>query len=148
MDQNKKINLKYAHIAVIILGIIFICLSIFHSNMWFDESYTVGIVQHSFAEIWKIGSHDVHPILYYFCLHVLYLIFGNNLIVYRIFSAACIAILGILGYTHIRKDFGDKTGFIFSFLILFLPVSARVCRRNKNVFFGNVTWNNNGNICL
>lgn len=29
---------------------------------------------------------------------------------------------GILGYTHIRKDFGEKSGILFSFLTYFLPV--------------------------
>lgn len=29
---------------------------------------------------------------------------------------------GILGYTHIRKDFGEKCGMIFSFLVFFLPI--------------------------
>ncbi|MBR1802789.1 MAG: glycosyltransferase family 39 protein [Clostridia bacterium] len=121
----KKINFKYCHIAILILGTIFIALSIFHTNMWFDESYSVAIVKHSFSEIWQIGSKDVHPILYYFCLHALNLIFGNNLIVYRIFSATTIALLGLLGYTHIRKDFGEKTGILFSFFALFLPVAAQ-----------------------
>lgn len=119
----EKINIKFLHIAIIIIGIIFISLSIFHTNVWFDESYTVAIVKHSFSEIWQIGGADVHPIFYYFCLHVLNLIFGNNLIVYRIFSALTIALLGVIGYTHIRKDFGEKTGCLFSFLALFLPVS-------------------------
>ena len=59
----KKIRPKYLHIAIIILGIAFISLPIFHENLWFDESYTVGIVSKSFADIWTIGSNDVHPIL-------------------------------------------------------------------------------------
>ena len=33
-----------------------------------------------------------------------------------------IAILGILGYTNIRKDFGEKTGILFSFFTYFLPI--------------------------
>lgn len=44
---------------------------------------------------------------------------------YRIFSVIPIAIMIILGYTHIRKDFGEKTGFIFSFLSAFLPEMAQ-----------------------
>ena len=56
------------HIALIIIGAIFISVSIFHSNMWFDESYSVAMARHSFSEIWQIGGTDVHPILYYFCL--------------------------------------------------------------------------------
>lgn len=58
----KKINTKYLHIAMIILGIAFISLSIFHNNLWFDESYSVAMAKHSFAEIWQIGGKDVHPI--------------------------------------------------------------------------------------
>ncbi len=119
----KKSKLKYLHIAIIILGIIFISLSIFHSNLWFDESYSVGIANHSFKDIWIIGGSDVHPVFYYFVLHVLNLIFGNNILIYRIFSMVCTSLLGILGFTHIRKDFGEKAGLLFSFLAFFFPVN-------------------------
>ena len=68
---------KYLHIAIIILGIIFISIPVFHSNLWFDESYSVGMANKSFIDIWNIGSNDVHPILYYWILHIIYLIFGN-----------------------------------------------------------------------
>ena len=112
------------HIAIIIVGILFLAVPIFHSNLWFDESYSVGIANHSFQEIWEIGSHDVHPILYYWILHSINLIFGNCIIAYRIFSWICACIMGILGFTHIRKDFGKKVGILFSFFSLFLPVVA------------------------
>ena len=68
------------HIILIIVGAVLILLPAFHSNIWFDESYSVGLVNHSFAEIWTIGSHDVHPILYYWMLKIVNLIFGANLI--------------------------------------------------------------------
>lgn len=112
------------HLIVIILGIIFILLGAFHYNIWFDEAYSVNIVNHSFKEIWQIGSSDVHPILYYFLLKMISLIFGKNIIAYRLFSCLGIITLGILGYTHIKKDFGNKVGIIFSFLVFFLPVTA------------------------
>ena len=119
-DLIKKLNLKYVHITLIILGTIFISLSIFHTNLWFDESYSVGISNHTFKNIWIIGGSDVHPVFYYCILHILNLIFGNNILVYRLFSMICTAVLGIIGFTHIRKDFGEKariTIFIFSILL-------------------------------
>ncbi len=100
-------------------------LPAFHTNIWYDESYTVAMVTHSFSEIWEIGSKDVHPILYYYMIKILNLIFGTNIIIYRLFSVIPIAILTILGYTHIRKDFGEKTGLLFSFLITFFLVTIR-----------------------
>lgn len=113
---------KILHIAIILIGIIFILLPAFHSSIWFDESYSVAIAKHNFIDIWNITGHDVHPALYYWGLHIIYLIFGNNIIAYRLFSVVAIIILGILGYTHIRKDFDEKTGILFSFFTYFLPI--------------------------
>lgn len=124
-EKLKAITLKQWHIAVIVIGIIFVSLGAFHSNLWFDESYSVGLARHSFGEIWSIGGHDVHPILYYWMLRIVYLITGGSIMAYRIFSVIPIALMIVLGYTHIRKDFGEKTGFIFSFLSAFLPEMAQ-----------------------
>lgn len=47
---------KYLHIAIIILGIIFISIPVFHSNLWFDESYSVGMANkklYRYLEHWK-----------------------------------------------------------------------------------------------
>lgn len=110
------------HIAIIVLGAILILIPAFHTNIWFDESYSVGLVKHSFGEIWTIGGNDVHPILYYWMLKIINLLFGSNIIAYRIFSAIGIIVLGILGFTHIKKDFGTKTGLLFTFFSLFSPV--------------------------
>ena len=122
MEKLKKIDKKHIHIGIILLGVVFICLSAFHKDIWFDESYSVAIAKHSFSEIWNITGNDVHPPLYYWMLHIIWLIFGNQNIAFRLFSVLAIAILGILGYTHIRKDFGEKVGILFSFLVYFLPV--------------------------
>ena len=118
-----KNKIKLVHIIVIILGIAFISLANFHRTIWFDESYSVAISAHSFSEIWTIGGHDVHPVLYYWLLHILRYIFGNEILAYRLFSVLAISILGILGYTHIRKDFGEKVGLIFSILVFFMPIT-------------------------
>lgn len=122
-------KIKNIHIAIIIAGILFNCISIFHPNLWFDEAYSVGIANKSFVDIWTIGGNDVHPVLYYWILHIIYLVakvFGaginETIIAYRIFSAICISLLGILGFTHIKKDFGEKVGAFFSFFSYFLPV--------------------------
>lgn len=120
----KKINNKTIHILILLLGSIFICLSIFHTSLWFDETYSVGMANHSLVDIWKIGGNDVHPVLYYWLLRIVSLITGSSILAYRIFSAIPIILLGVIGYTHIRKDFGEKTGMLFSFLALFIPAST------------------------
>ena len=122
--RNILKNTKVIHIAIIVLGIIFISLAAFHNSIWFDESYSVAISNHSFGEIWTIGGHDVHPVLYYWILHIIRMIFGNQIMLYKLFSVVAFAILGIIGYTHIRKDFGEKVGMLFSFFVYFLPLNV------------------------
>ena len=68
--KKAKISIKNAHKIVILLGIIFILLAAFHEDIWFDESYSVAIANHSFTEIWTITGNDVHPPLYYWKLHI------------------------------------------------------------------------------
>ena len=89
--------------------------------MWFDESYSVAIAEHGFLDIWQITGNDVHPALYYWILHIVYLLFGNNILAFRLCSVVGLALLGIVGYTHIRKEFGEKVGMLFSTLVFFLP---------------------------
>jgi hypothetical protein len=114
--ENKKF-----HITVIVIGMLFTCIPLFHGSLWFDESYSVAMASRSFAEIWSIDIFDVHPPLYYMLLHCIYLCFGENIIIYRLFSWICLSFLGIFGYTKIRVEYGSKCGLLFSFLVFFLP---------------------------
>lgn len=116
-------KLKKIHIIVIIIGAIIMLAGTFHTNIWFDESYTVGMVNQSFKDMIVSGIDDVHPLLYYILLKMYSLFVGTGIIQLRIFSCIGMIILSILGYTHIRKDLGEKAGLIFSLLVSFLPVT-------------------------
>ena len=121
---QQVLTLPLTHIALLVAGSIFLLLLAFPGNIWFDESYSVGIASKSFAEIWRIGSCDVHPVLFYWALHVLYLVFGENVLVYRIFAVAGAIALAALGYTHLRRDLGPAPAVLFSFLCFFTPYIA------------------------
>lgn len=122
--MKNKISIKTIHIIVIILGTLFMLSSAFHVNIWFDEAYSVGMANHTMSEIWKIGGNDVHPVLYYWMLRIVCLLTNGSILAYRLFSVLPVILLGILGITHIRKDFGEKTGILFSFFTYFLPMMS------------------------
>ena len=122
--MNEIKEMKKLHIIILIIGSLFVLASIFHTNIWFDEAYSVGMANQSLIDIWKIGGNDVHPVLYYWMLRIVSLLTGGSILAYRIFSAIPIILLGLIGFTHIRKDFGNKTGILFSFLCYFLPIMA------------------------
>lgn len=109
------------HTVLVVVGAVFLLAGAFHGNVWFDESYSVGIANHSFADIWAIGEGDVHPVLVYVALHVLNLLFGQNILAYRLFALAGAVALGVLGRTVVRSDFGASAGLLFTFFALFTP---------------------------
>lgn len=117
--SRKKINTL--HIMMLVIGTLYLASGAFHSNLWFDESYTVGLIHHNIIDLCRIATADVHPHMYYLLLKLFSYVFGESIIALRLFSVLGAALLALLGYTHIRQDFGDKTGFWFSFFVLFMP---------------------------
>lgn len=121
MNSVSEKKIKILHIIMLLIGITFLASGAFHSSIWFDESYTVGLIKHNLIDLCKIATYDVHPHLYYILLKLFTYIFGSSIISLRLFSVLGAALLALLGYTHIRRDFGDKTGFWFSFFVLLMP---------------------------
>ena len=125
MKLSRAVHARFSsnafHILLLVAGAAFLLTDAFHGNVWFDESYSVGIANHSFADIWYYSSGDVHPVLIYWALHVLNLVFGQNITIYRLFTVAGAIAMAVLGYTHVRRAAGWATGVLFSFFALFTP---------------------------
>ena len=121
MTKLKEKKIKIIHIVLLVFGTAFLASGAFHSSLWFDESYTVGLIKHNMFDMCRIATYDVHPHFYYILLKLFSYIFGSSIIALRLFSVLGSCLLALLGYTHIRKDFCDKTGFWFSFFVLFMP---------------------------
>lgn len=114
------------HLGIVAAGALLLALLANYDALWFDEAYSVGMAAHSFEEIWTIGAADVHPVLYYWMLHCVYLVLGQNIVAYRLVSVIGAMTLAMLGYTHVRKDFGSKVGMLFSALVFLVPWSMHV----------------------
>ena len=119
-------RLDILHFAVILGGFAILLVNAFHANIWYDETYSVAIAWHPFDEIWRIGAKDVHPVLYYFFLRLLYLVLGTNIVAYRLFTVVGALVLSLLGWTHVRRDTDQRTGIAFSLFAYFLPWCVRI----------------------
>ena len=115
-------HLDKIHIGLLLFGFIFFISCAFYKSMWFDEAYTLALVKQSIFNIINITSYDVHPPLYYLILKIMSFIFGEHIIVYRVISVLGIFLLAGLGYTHIRKLFGNYVGIYYTFLLIFVPI--------------------------
>ncbi len=119
MQETNGKKLALLHILTLAFGIACLIGGCFQNSLWFDEAYTVGLVQQPFGELLRISTYDVHPPLYYLLLKLFASVFGYSIPVLRLFSVLGAALLTCLGWTHIRSDFGPKIGFWFSFFALF-----------------------------
>lgn len=120
-----------------ILGYIFLGISVamlgkslmlcFSSDIWYDELFTVGMIEHSYGDLIAFTARDVHPPLYYcivkFFVDLCKLISSqtNPVVIAKIVSVLPYFIL--LGYsvTFIRKRFSILTSGLFLFCVIAMP---------------------------
>lgn len=123
LNLKRTFSFKKLHIIVLIAGSLFLLSGAFQSNVWFDEAYSVALTRKPIFELIPAAYRDVHPFLYYILLRFFAFISGGNVIAARLFSVMGGITLALIGFTHIRKYFGEKTGFFFS-LFTFLFAST------------------------
>ena len=99
----------------------------FSSDIWYDELFTMGMVEHSYGELIGFTARDVHPPLYYFIgkfvLDLCKLIFplADRVIIIKIVSVMPYFLLFIYAVTFLRKRFGLFVSGVFLFCILAMP---------------------------
>ena len=119
-------SMRYAWAGVFLLGISMLIAGAFNGNIWYDEGYSVALVRQDFAQIWQLTAIDVHPPLYYWMAHAVYLAVGESILAYRLLSVAGTVATALLGLIVVRRMFGERVGLAFSALVLFLPFSQHM----------------------
>lgn len=120
-----------------ILGYLFLGISIimlgkslmlcFSNDIWYDELFTVGMIEHSYGDLIAFTAKDVHPPLYYcivkFVLELCKLISAqaNAVVIAKVVSVLPYFILFVYSVTFIRRRFGIFTGGLFLFCVIAMP---------------------------
>lgn len=84
-----KLKVRANHTVYIIFAVLslFSLTLIFNDNIWFDEAYTLSLIQHNYSDIINILKSDMHPPLYFLSLKTFCCIFGYSITATKIFSA-------------------------------------------------------------
>lgn len=123
-DEYKEYLGKFLFlISFFILGLM-VFLIITKPFLHIDEWFTKGLLTLSFRDMVHITAGDVHPPLYYATvwvpvkvLNLLHIPF-DKIFVMKMMSVIPYAILFIISYIKIRKDFGWLVGGLFAFTLL------------------------------
>lgn len=114
---------KYSIILILLYTCMITYLGIYNKTYWYDEAYTIAIINYAINDIWNITSNDVHPPLYYILLKGFTIIFDKNIISLHIFSSLGVLVSMLFGITEVKKIFGKKVSFTFILLLTIMPVS-------------------------
>ena len=131
MNQKHKVagrdilGYLFLGVSIIMLGrSLMLCFS---NDIWYDELFTVGMIEHSYGDLIALTARDVHPPLYY-CIVKIFVDLcklitsqANPVVIAKIVSVLPYFIL--LGYsvTFIRRRFGIFTGGLFLFCTAAMP---------------------------
>lgn len=131
--NQKKLDLKYSIIWALIMaaGAILLFTGITRESLWYDESYTAAIANHTLVDIINITGGDSHPPLYYLMLRVFRLVFGNSVLSLRTFSVLGALALAAWGIGPVRRALGDRTGLIYSIVTLSLPITLAMAQETR-----------------
>lgn len=120
----KRINVKLPFVGV--FAIFVVILYSFSYSIWFDETFTLGIIQHSYSELIYLTGCDVHPPMYYILLKGFADGIGSLLsdvpVIYcaRFFSSIPYIVLLILQLIR-RKKSGEKLSLNIMLLMFCMP---------------------------
>lgn len=120
----KRINAKLPFVGV--FAIFVVILYSFSYSIWFDETFTLGIIQHSYSELIYLTGCDVHPPMYYILLKGFADGIGSLLsdvpVIYcaRFFSSIPYIVLLILQLIR-RKKSGEKLSLNIMLLMFCMP---------------------------
>lgn len=125
--QNGKTAAGWLLLGLGVLMLLRSVLLCFSEDIWYDELFTVGMIEHPYGELVAFTAQDVHPPLYYcivklFCeLCKLIVPSVGTVEAAKLASTIPYVILLIYSLTFIRKRFGIFVGGLFFFCLMAMP---------------------------
>ena len=108
-------------------------VSAFSMNFWSDEAFSLQMIGHSYADMFRLTAADVHPPLYYVILKsgvgVLRALSGGTIPVIaaaKMMSLLPYAILLGLCATHVRRTMGSAVGGGCAMVLMLNPTCAEM----------------------
>ena len=124
-SEHKKLTVSLALGLSIAVFLTIVLSKIGTWSIWFDESFSVFMVKHSFSDIWNYTAADVNAPFYYFLLKIWSGIFGFGDVALRSMSVVFAVGSIITIFFLMRKLFGQKVGYLSLLFATFSPMLLR-----------------------
>ena len=112
---------EWAWLILLAVGLRIVTLG--SESYWYDEAYTVQVVQKSWPQVIALISNDVHPFLWYAIEWINVRLFGTSEFMFRLPDLILSVIAVLLVWQIARNLFMDKTPFLAGVLAAIIPAS-------------------------
>lgn len=121
---------KHRNKLIIIASILLILPFIFNIGLLYDDPFSMGMINHTYPEIVKLTTMDVHPPLYYFVLKAFLSIttfWTSNIFIKILFARLLSVIFALISLIYIIKILHlfeiNINKYVITFLFVILPVN-------------------------
>lgn len=131
MEKRSKQEVRKDHwflagLFVLIAALAGVMASEMNYSAQSDEIFSLMLVQHSWGDMIRLASEDVHPPLYYMIVKIFVDCFGSgdlyrDVLIAKIISILPLWLLLAISATDVRKCYGRRTGILFAGFVIGFP---------------------------
>ena len=103
---------------IFVASLFLIILACQSKDIWYDETFSLGLARHSIKDLIILTAKDVHPPLYYLILKIAMIIFPGSATAAKIISVLPIILIMVISNKFFSKEFSYKSSILFNLLFL------------------------------
>ena len=115
-DDNKRKIITWG--ITFFASLFFIILACQSKDVWYDETFSLGLARHSIKELIMLTAKDVHPPLYYLILKLAMIFFPGSATAAKIISVIPVILIMCISNYFFAKEFSYKSSILFTLLFL------------------------------
>lgn len=103
---------------VVVFSAVLIALAFQSSDIWADETFSLGLARHSVKDLISLTAQDVHPPLYYLILKAGLVFNPNFVFLARIVSVIPVIIILCVSVVFFSKEFSSICATVFNLILV------------------------------
>lgn len=108
----------FCRILTVCGSVLLVILACQSSDIWLDETFSLGLARHSVGELISLTAQDVHPPLYYILLRAGTVFAPHSIAAAKIVSAVPVILILCTVAVFFSREFGAVYGSLFTLILL------------------------------
>ena len=112
---TKSLNL-FSWVYIVIISFVLIIIACQGKDIWYDETFSLGLARHSVRDLIILTANDVHPPLYYLILKIPMMFIPGSVTAAKIVSVIPVILIMCIANLFFSKEYSIKSAILFNLL--------------------------------